>query len=128
MLRREGGWLLLRRRRGRYLGGCWDIPGGTVEVGERLSVAARREVLEETGSRVEIGAVAAHHTNEDTEGRRIRFHTVTFHAAETEPGGPVVLSPEEHERYGWFGSEAALALNPVWHVRWTLSALAASEG
>src|SRR5579872_932688 len=35
--------------------GEWSIPGGLLEVGETLRQAAVREVLEETGLRVEVG-------------------------------------------------------------------------
>jgi mutator protein MutT len=35
--------------------GKWSIPGGVLEVGETLREAAVREVLEETGLRVEAG-------------------------------------------------------------------------
>lgn len=35
------------------LKGWWSLPGGAVEVGEKLDAAIRREVLEETGLEVE---------------------------------------------------------------------------
>jgi 8-oxo-dGTP diphosphatase len=38
--------------------GLWSVPGGKVEWGESLSEAVRREVLEETGLEVDVGAVA----------------------------------------------------------------------
>ncbi|MGH8912744.1 MAG: NUDIX hydrolase [Acidimicrobiia bacterium] len=49
---------ILLIQRGRPPGrGLWAVPGGKVELGERLVDTARREVLEETGLDVEIGDV-----------------------------------------------------------------------
>ena len=42
----QRGRLLLQQRSD---GGQWGLPGGSVEIGESLAEAARREVLEETG-------------------------------------------------------------------------------
>ena len=45
------GRLLLQRRAD---GGQWGLPGGSMEIGESLHDAIRREVLEETGLRVAV--------------------------------------------------------------------------
>lgn len=41
--------------------GLWSIPGGRVETGEYLAQAVQREVLEETGLRVEVGDLLGIH-------------------------------------------------------------------
>ncbi len=38
--------------------GCWSVPGGRVEAGEDDATAVTREVREETGLTIEVGAVA----------------------------------------------------------------------
>lgn len=49
--------VLLVRRATEPLKGEWSIPGGLVELGETLRDAVQREVLEETGLRIEPGEV-----------------------------------------------------------------------
>jgi 8-oxo-dGTP diphosphatase len=96
-----GGVVIHRRRvllvrRGREpLKGRWSIPGGALEVGERLAEGVRREVKEETGLEVEpvqVVAVldrvlyarrgAAHAKDSNRQqprrrhGRRVRYHYV----------------------------------------------------
>ena len=51
------GRVVLVRRDHEPLKGEWNLPGGGVELGETLEAACAREVLEETGLVVEVGAM-----------------------------------------------------------------------
>jgi ADP-ribose pyrophosphatase YjhB (NUDIX family) len=58
VLRDDGAVLLVQRGRP-PLEGAWSLPGGKVREGEALAVAVVRELLEETGLRVTVGAELA---------------------------------------------------------------------
>ena len=53
---KSGKVLACRRAAERHLGGLWEFPGGKVEDGETLEAALARELSEELGARVEVGA------------------------------------------------------------------------
>ena len=57
VVRDEAGRLLLVRRGREPAAGLWSLPGGRIEPGETAAEAAAREVREETGLEVQIGAV-----------------------------------------------------------------------
>ena len=53
----DGSRVLLVRRAAEPLKGEWSVPGGMLELGEKLRDGVRREVLEETGLHVDPGEV-----------------------------------------------------------------------
>jgi 8-oxo-dGTP diphosphatase len=53
----HGDRVLLVKRATEPLRGEWSVPGGMLELGEKLRDGAAREALEETGLRVEVGEV-----------------------------------------------------------------------
>lgn len=53
----QGDRALLVRRATEPLRGEWSVPGGVLELGEKLRAGAAREALEETGLHVQIGEV-----------------------------------------------------------------------
>ena len=59
VVRKNGRILICQRKAEGLLGGLWEFPGGKLEKRESLEQAAAREVLEETGVNVRIGAKIA---------------------------------------------------------------------
>ncbi|KZB85785.1 NUDIX hydrolase [Amycolatopsis regifaucium] len=115
-LSRGGRILFLRRRPGSFLGGRWELPGGTVEPGEPPSDTAVRECAEETGLAVRVTGERGAHSWDDVEGRPMRIHATVYALAEDEPG-EVVLNPDEHDAFAWYTPEEAAGLELAAHFR-----------
>lgn len=71
------GRVLLVQRANPPLQGQWNLPGGVVELGESLREAVVREVMEETGLDVAVGAVVEvlERVHRAADGR-VEFHYV----------------------------------------------------
>ncbi len=80
LIEAEGGIVLIRRKNPPH---GWALPGGFVDYGESVEVAARREALEETG--LDVSLVRQFHTYSEP-ARDPRHHTVSvvFIATATE--------------------------------------------
>ena len=69
--------VLLARRGQEPAKGAWSLPGGAVELGEKLIDALRREIREEIGIEIEVGGlIRVLDRILCDEGKRIRYHYV----------------------------------------------------
>lgn len=102
-----GRQLLLMRRSDN---GHWGLPGGYVEAGESVTDAVAREVLEETGVRVEVGRLIGVYSDparqviEYAPGRRVHAVNLCFEARPLGQGE--ATTPEETLELGYFPPEA----------------------
>lgn len=90
--------LLLQRRSDN---GQWGLPGGSVEIGESVTEAIRREVQEETGLLVEVVRLVGVYSNPKLQvvrypdGRVVHFINTCFECRTL--GGRLQTSPETLE-------------------------------
>jgi 8-oxo-dGTP diphosphatase len=56
VIERDGSYLVTRRPPGVHLAGHWEFPGGKCDLGEPLSACLVRELREELGASVAVGA------------------------------------------------------------------------
>jgi ADP-ribose pyrophosphatase len=76
LIRKDNGYLLIQRAADPDRG-LWSVPGGLVEVGEKVADAAVREALEETGLEVKIiETLGVVDKIVKDESGRIRYHFV----------------------------------------------------
>ncbi len=112
---------LVRDPAGRFLvqlraeDGEWSLPGGAVEPGETPAQAIRREVLEETGLRVEPVRVAAvlggeHFRNTYLNGDTVEYCVILFECRVL--GGALSTADPETQRLEWYHPEEMPLLSP----------------
>lgn len=90
--------------------GEWSLPGGRLELGESLVDGVRREVKEETGLEVAVGAmVEAFDRVHRDEAGAIRYHFVIVDFLCRPLGGTLVAGDDASE-VRWVAREAVAAL------------------
>lgn len=97
----DAGRLLLVERARPPGVGLWSVPGGRVERGERMVDALRREVLEETGLRVDVGALVGwvERISDD-------FHFVIADFFATVRGSTVLRAGDDASNAEWIAFDA----------------------
>jgi mutator protein MutT len=109
------GEVLLVRRANPPLEGEWSIPGGALELGEKLRDGVAREVLEETGLEVQVGALldVVDSIFPDREGR-VQYHYVLADYL-CHPRAGVLAASSDASEVRWAKLEEldALGLKPV---------------
>jgi A/G-specific adenine glycosylase len=98
VLRSKGKVLIARRPEGRLLGGLWEFPGGKREGNESLAACVRRELNEELGITVKVGAQLGVFRHAYTHYRV----TVHAYACELRRGRP---RTREHSAVRWVRPE-----------------------
>ena len=99
----DGGQVLLERRSDN---GFWGLPGGAVEIGESVEQAVKREVMEETGLRIEVKRLVGvysdprrHNISSYPDGNVTHWVTVVFQCVRVD--GEVRMSDESTD-IGYF--------------------------
>jgi mutator protein MutT len=73
VVERGGRFLVTRRQPGVHLEGYWEFPGGKCEAAETHDGCLRREILEELGVSVRVGALLLE-TSHDYADRTLRLY------------------------------------------------------
>lgn len=97
----RGGTVLLGERGKGALAGLWSLPGGHVEPGEPIRVAARREIREETAVDADIlGLVDVHEIiRREASGEVIWHYVIAVHYGVWRNGEPVAGSDCRQARF-----------------------------
>ncbi|MCC3292779.1 NUDIX domain-containing protein [Arthrobacter sp. zg-Y1110] len=109
-LRQPSRILAARRSAPETLAGLWEFPGGKVEPGESCTEALHRELAEELGIRVQLGAEITGPLDEgwrlnDVAAMRVWFAEITEGTAE-----PL----EDHSELRWVDLNAEALMGLAW--------------
>lgn len=80
--------------------GTWTMPGGKVDIGEKLKDTVQREVLEETGVKINKNRLKIISVTDDIL-KDAHFVTVGF-LSRSFPKDPKVMEPDEITEWRWF--------------------------
>jgi 8-oxo-dGTP diphosphatase len=111
----RNGQVLIVRRANPPLQGEWSIPGGALDLGEKLRDGIAREVLEETGLDVEVGPVLDVFDSifPDSAGRTQYHYVLIDYLCRPRSGTPKAASDASELRWATPEDLAALGVKQV---------------
>lgn len=87
----------------------WQVPGGGLEIGEKLKEVIQREAREELGIEVDLKRTLAL-TEVISHGEAWHGLAMAFLCKRRDPTQPIVINDESHA-YGWYSLEEAAKLD-----------------
>lgn len=112
----NGKLLILKRAKNTHEGGLWDLPGGTLEDGEDLLDGVIREILEETGLKIENLGLFYHKSNIDVKKNK-QFITIIFIAKLNHDNLTININANEHSQAKWVAPEDIINYKTVSYLK-----------
>lgn len=81
--------------------GCWEFPGGSIEFGELMVEAVKREIREEYGIDIDILQQLPAHDHIIPADKQ-HWVATTFRAKVKDDQEPRILEPDKCDEIGWF--------------------------
>lgn len=96
----KDGKFLMQQRQGAHGSGSWSVPGGHLEYGESFEETAHREVLEETGVKIQnvrFGAVTNDYFNDES-----KHYVTIWMLSDWSSGKESITEPDKCVAQGWY--------------------------
>ncbi len=93
--------ILMGKRKSRHGLGQFSIPGGAVDVGEKLTDCAVREVFEETGLKLQSVKILGITNNLETFFSENTHSLSVIFFCKDYDGEPEIKEPDKHEAWAW---------------------------
>ncbi len=92
-----------------FLPDVFELPGGHIDFGEELTDGLQREIMEEFGVHISVGAPFAAFTyvNEIKQSHSVE---VIYFATLLDDEATITLHPEDHSEYRWVNTETIKAI------------------
>jgi 8-oxo-dGTP diphosphatase len=94
----------------KFLPGVYEFPGGHIDFGEDMIAGLKREILEEFSLEISVGDPFYCFTY-DNPVKGSHSIEVVYFAQFEDSQAEIVLNPEDHSQYRWFGLEEVEEIN-----------------